>query len=102
MQITFETGEINTGFHVLRQGVPEGRSSEGYASFKQVKSWPWREGKKERVHFSTKPRGERLGEREKRRQRQKESIQRLTKREREMGGGGGERERERERERAGD
>ena len=22
------------------QGVPEGRSSEGYASFKQVKSWP--------------------------------------------------------------
>ena len=28
-------------FCVLRQGVPEGRSSEGYASFKQVKSWPW-------------------------------------------------------------
>ena len=24
----------------MRQGVPEGRSSEGYASFKQVKSWP--------------------------------------------------------------
>ena len=22
-------------------GVPEGRSSEGYASFKQVKPWPW-------------------------------------------------------------
>ena len=53
------------------------------------KSWPWREGKKERVHFSAKPRGERLGEREKRRQRQKERIQRLAKREREMGGGGG-------------
>ena len=25
----------------LRQGVPDGRSSKGYASFKQVKSWPW-------------------------------------------------------------
>ena len=25
----------------MRQGVPEGRSSEGYASFKQVKPWPW-------------------------------------------------------------
>ena len=23
------------------QGVPERRSREGYASFKQVKSWPW-------------------------------------------------------------
>ena len=29
------------GFYDLRQGVPEGRSSEGYASFKQVESWPW-------------------------------------------------------------
>ena len=25
----------------MRQGVPEGRSSEGFTSFKQVKSWPW-------------------------------------------------------------
>ena len=25
----------------MRQGVPEGRSSEGYASFKQAKHWPW-------------------------------------------------------------
>ena len=24
----------------MRQGVPEGRSSEGYARFKLVKSWP--------------------------------------------------------------
>ena len=37
----FEARKRNTGFYVLRQGVPEGRSSEGYASFKQVKSWPW-------------------------------------------------------------
>ena len=29
------------GFYVLRQGVPEGRSIEGYASFKQAKSWRW-------------------------------------------------------------
>ena len=36
MQITFETRKRSTGFYVLRQGVPE-----GYASFKQVKSWPW-------------------------------------------------------------
>ena len=41
VQITFETRRRNTGLYVLRQGVPEGRSSEGYASFKQVKSWPW-------------------------------------------------------------
>ena len=41
MQITFETKKRNTRFYVLRQGVPEGRSSEGYASFKQVKPWPW-------------------------------------------------------------
>ena len=41
MQITFETRKRNTGFYVLGQGVPEGHSSEGYASFKQVKSWPW-------------------------------------------------------------
>ena len=25
----------------MRQGVLEGRSIEGYASFKQVKPWPW-------------------------------------------------------------
>ena len=25
----------------MRQGVPEGRTSEGYASFKQVKPWLW-------------------------------------------------------------
>ena len=25
----------------MRQGVSEGRSSEGYANFKQIKSWPW-------------------------------------------------------------
>ena len=37
----FETRKRNTGFCVLRQGVPETRSSEGYASFKQVKPWPW-------------------------------------------------------------
>ena len=30
-----------TGFYISRQVVPEGRSSEGYASFKQVKPWPW-------------------------------------------------------------
>ena len=41
MQTTFKTRKRNTGFYVLRQGVPEGRSSEGYASFKQVKPWPW-------------------------------------------------------------
>ena len=36
VQITFETRKRNTGFYVLRQGVPEGCSSEEYASFKQV------------------------------------------------------------------
>ena len=41
MQIAFETRKRNTEFYVLRQGVPEGRSSKGYASFKQVKSSPW-------------------------------------------------------------
>ena len=41
MQITFETRKRNTRFYALRQGVPDGRSSEGYASFKQVTSWPW-------------------------------------------------------------
>ena len=41
MQIAFETRKRNTEFYVLRQGVPEGRSSEGYASFKQIKSWLW-------------------------------------------------------------
>ena len=25
----------------MREGVPEGRSSEGYATFTEVKSWPW-------------------------------------------------------------
>ena len=43
MQITFETRKRNTGY-VLSQGVPEGRSSEGYARcffFKQVKLWLW-------------------------------------------------------------
>ena len=52
MQITFETMKRNTGFYVLRQGVPEGRSSEGYASFKQVKPGlgAWRE--RERVKGS--------------------------------------------------
>ena len=41
VQITSETRKRNTEFYILRQGVPEGRSSEGYASFKQVKPWPW-------------------------------------------------------------
>ena len=41
MQITFETKKRNTGFYVLRQGVPKGHSSEGYASFKQITPWPW-------------------------------------------------------------
>ena len=44
MQITFETRKRSTKstrFCVLRQGVPEGRSSEGYASFEHVKPWPW-------------------------------------------------------------
>ena len=36
-----ETKKRNTGLYILRQGVPEGRSSEGYASFKQVKLCPW-------------------------------------------------------------
>ena len=41
MQITFETRKRSTGFYTLRQGVPEGCSSEGYANFKHVKPWPW-------------------------------------------------------------
>ena len=41
MLITFETRKRNTRLYVLRQGVPEGRSSEVYASFKEVKSWLW-------------------------------------------------------------
>ena len=41
MQITFETRKRNTGVYILRQGVPEGHSSEGYVRFKQVKLWPW-------------------------------------------------------------
>ena len=40
-QITFEKRKRNAGFYILRKGVPDGRSSEGYASFKQVKPWPW-------------------------------------------------------------
>ena len=41
-KITFETKITrNTGFYILRQGVPEGCSSKGYASFKQVESWSW-------------------------------------------------------------
>ena len=40
MHITFETRKRNTGFYILRQGVPEGCSSKGYACFRQVKSWP--------------------------------------------------------------
>ena len=40
MQITFETRKRNTGFYVLRQGVPEGRSIEEYVSFKEAKPWP--------------------------------------------------------------
>ena len=35
----FETRKRDTGFYILRQGVPEGRSIEGYTNFKQVKSW---------------------------------------------------------------
>ena len=31
----------NTGFYILRQGVSEGCSSKGYASFKQVEPWSW-------------------------------------------------------------
>ena len=41
MQITFEIMKKNTLLYILRQGVPEGRSSEGYASFKLVKPRPW-------------------------------------------------------------
>ena len=41
-EITFETSITrNTGFYILRQGVPEGCSSKGYASFKQVEPWSW-------------------------------------------------------------
>jgi len=32
VQITFETRKRITGFYVWRQGVPDGCSSEGYAS----------------------------------------------------------------------
>ena len=41
MQVAFETRKRNTGFYILRQGVPEGRSREGYVSYKHVKPWPW-------------------------------------------------------------
>ena len=41
VQIMFETRKRNTGFYILKQGVPDGSTSEGYASFKQVKPWSW-------------------------------------------------------------
>ena len=41
VQIMFETRKRNTGFYILRQGVPEGCSSKGYSSFKQIKPWSW-------------------------------------------------------------
>ena len=41
MQITFETRKRNTWFYILKHGVPEGHSSEGYAGFKQIQPWPW-------------------------------------------------------------
>ena len=31
----------NTGFYIFRQGVPEGCSSKGYASFKQAEPCSW-------------------------------------------------------------
>ena len=37
----FETRKGKTGFYVSRQAVSEGRSSEGGASFKQLKPWLW-------------------------------------------------------------
>ena len=37
----FKTRKRNTRFYVLRQGVTEGCSSEVYASFNEVKPWPW-------------------------------------------------------------
>ena len=40
----FETRKRNTGFYVLRQGVPEGRSSDGYASLRERE----REGQRQR------------------------------------------------------
>ena len=41
VQTTFETRKISRGFYVLRQGDAEGRSCKGYASFKQIKPFPW-------------------------------------------------------------
>ena len=41
MQTTFEARKRNTGFYVLRLGDAEGRSYKGYASFKQIKPFPW-------------------------------------------------------------
>ena len=41
MQITFETRKEKYRIFVFSDGVPEGRSSEGYADYKQVKPWPW-------------------------------------------------------------
>ena len=40
-RLRLKQGREIQDFYVLRQGVPEGRSSESCASFKQVRSWPW-------------------------------------------------------------
>ena len=40
-RLRWKQGREITGFYVLRQGVPQGRSCEEYASFNQVKLWPW-------------------------------------------------------------
>ena len=41
VQTMFQTRKRNTWFYILRQGIPEEHSSEGCASFKEVKPWPW-------------------------------------------------------------
>ena len=41
VQFTFKTRKKNTVFYVSRHAPAKGRSSEGYASLKQVISWPW-------------------------------------------------------------
>ena len=41
VQITFETGKRDAWFYILTQGVPEGRTSEGEASFKEAKPRSW-------------------------------------------------------------
>ena len=38
-KLRLKEGREIQDFYVLRQGVPVGRSGEGYASFKQIKSW---------------------------------------------------------------